>query len=266
MTGHRDGGPSAGPADRAAVGEALAGFAVLGRQETLAGGRLRAFTVPGWAAPSFSPVVYTDTASGPPPAEVLEAIRAVWRRPERAGRRTPCFLLPHDLKQLVPPHVSGWRPDPRPLRVIVEQAENGGEALIPARDVDVHALGTDDEREFLELVGRCFPDVAERPLLVTAPLHAAGVRTEVLIVRDPESGRLLAASAQSTRGRTAFQTWGSVDPDHRGQGLSRALQQVALSRARAAGASVSVTVTRNPRVTGVHRPCVSLWIYEQEGR
>lgn len=261
MSGHENGAPSA---ELAGVKRALAGFAVLGRQETLAGGRLRAFTVPGWVAPSFSPVVYT--ASGPPTPEVLQAVRSVWGRPERAGRRTPCFLLPCTPERPLPLEVSGWHADPRPLRVIVEPVARPGTRAEQAHaGVGVHALGTDeDEREFLELVGRCFPDVAGRPLLVTAPLRAAGVRTEVLTIREPGDGRLLAASAQSTRGGTAFQTWGSVDPTRRGEGLSRALQHVALHRAGSCGASGSVTVTRNPRVTGTRRPCVPMWIYEQE--
>ncbi len=202
----------------------------------------------------------------PADPEVLQAVRSVWGRPERAGRRTPCFLLPCTPERPLPLEVSGWHADPRPLRVIVEPVARPGTRAEQAHaGVGVHALGTDeDEREFLELVGRCFPDVAGRPLLVTAPLRAAGVRTEVLTIREPGDGRLLAASAQSTRGGTAFQTWGSVDPTRRGEGLSRALQHVALHRAGSCGASGSVTVTRNPRVTGTRRPCVPMWIYEQE--
>jgi len=243
---------------------ALAGFRVLAREEVeLAAGAFRAFVVPGWPSPSFSPVLRVGEG-GPGPDELAEVER-FWARRWAACGRAPSFLLPLGPADEPPggaPDLGRWAADDRAMRVVVEAPP--GPALPPNElVVDVHALADPGPRErFLAGVAAWFPDAAPDPARVLRMLEAPGATTELLSVREPRpAAPVLGMQATTVRGGAAFQSWGWVDEGHRGRGCSRAMEHAARHRAAALGATVSVTTTRNEHVVGRSRPTLDCWIY-----
>lgn len=240
---------------------ALDGFAVVAQDITdLADGTLRAYTVPGWPSPSFSPVIHLGPHT-PGPRE-LAAVRAHWDQQWGEAALTPCFLVPVATMTTPVDLDGGWRADDRPLHVIVE--ETGPVDVTPddATALRVTTLGdTQTEKDFLHLVTACFPDTRTAPEKVLAQLRDADAHTELITLHRGIPPEPAAASALTVKNHAAFQTWGAVPEPFRGLRLSRVLQQAALRRAHELGATASVTVTRNPRVIGTNRPRLDLWIY-----
>lgn len=252
--------------DRARVlNLAIGGFGVLGREEQLAHGEILLFTVADWVAPSFSPVI----CLAPMPSKAhLDLVRTVWHRSDRLGTR-PSLLIPATGGP--PPTLEGWALDDRPLLVIVEPCDveapseprQGSPDESPEFDLRVrNATDRAARDDFLSVVASSFPSEARDHERLLRPLQQDGVVTDFTFVsaKNTSSGPI-ATSALSVRGRLAFQTWGSVAPQFRGLRVSRILQQGNLRRARQLGAQAAITVTRNPRVAGTHRPHVDLWIY-----
>jgi hypothetical protein len=243
---------------------ALAGFQVLAREEVeLAAGAFRAFVVPGWPSPSFSPVL--RVGQGRPGPDELAEVERFWARRWTGCGRAPCFLLPVGPADPQPggaPALGRWEADDRPLRVVVEVPP--GPALPPNElVVDVHGVDDPAARErFLAGVAAWFPDAASDPARVLAMLEAPGATTELLAVREPRPGApVLGMQATTVRRGAAFQSWGWVDEGHRGRGCSRAMEHAARHRAFALGAGVSATTTRNEHVVGRSRPTLDCWIY-----
>jgi hypothetical protein len=242
-------------------GAAFDGFSVLAQHVTdLDGGTLRAYTVDGWPSPSFSPVIHL--APHPPIPRELAAVRAFWDRTWADAAPTACLLVPVTTLPDRPDLPGPWRADDRPLHVIVE--ETGPVDISPDDASTVTLTGLGDmavEETFIQLVTACFPDTRTAPAKVLQQLRQADARTELITVTRGRPGQPAAAAALTVKGTSAFQTWGSVPEPYRGLRLSRLLQQAALRRAFELGAATSVTVTRNPRVIGAHRPRIDLWIY-----
>ncbi|MFZ3492109.1 hypothetical protein ACODT5_02525 [Streptomyces sp. 5.8] len=240
---------------------ALDGFAVLAQDVTdLEDGTLRACTVPGWPSPSFSPIIHTGPHT-PGPRE-LAAARAFWDQRWAGAAPTACLLVPVTTMATPIDLGGGWQADDRPLHVIVE--ETGPVEVTPddATTVCLSTLGNaETEKDFLRLVTACFPDTRTAPDKVLAQLREAVAHTELITLHRGAAPEAAAVSALTVKNRTAFQTWGAVPEPNRGLRLSRVLQQAALRRAHELGATVSVTVTRNPRVIGSDRPHLDLWMY-----
>lgn len=240
------------------LSSALDGFAVLAQDATeLAGGVARAFAVEEWPTPSFSPVIHL--AAGMPDAAELAAVERYWS--DRFGALAPpaCLLLP--VTGPAPEPIGAhWHPDDRPLHVIVEPVA----AVESAQDSAVRITPLGDraaEQEFLELVTACFPDAAADPDRVLRQLRRAEAHTDLITLDSGTPTRPTATCAVTFKNGTAFQSWGAVPEPYRGQGLSRRLQADTMNHCQSAGATVSVTVTRNPRVIGTERPRLDLWIY-----
>ncbi|MEU9891157.1 hypothetical protein AB0M95_37535 [Sphaerisporangium sp. NPDC051017] len=240
---------------------ALDGFAVLAQNITdLADGTLRAYTVNGWPSPSFSPVIHL--ASHTPGHREFATARAFWDQQWADATPTACLLVPVTTMPAPVELPSGWHADEHPLHVIVE--ESGPVEVTPddASTLCVTPLGDSEaEEKFLHLVTACFPDTCTAPEKVLTQLQEADAHTELITLHRGTPGEPAAASALTVKNQTAFQTWGAVPEPYRGLRLSRVLQQAALRRAYELGAAASVTVTRNPRVIGTHRPRLDLRIY-----
>ncbi|OLZ74560.1 hypothetical protein AV521_02700 [Streptomyces sp. IMTB 2501] len=241
---------------------ALQGFTVLAQNVTdVADGAFRAFVVNGYPAPSYSPVVCLERQL--PQADTLEAVSAYWR--QQWGPAYPPGFVFCPCDRTPPRHAAdGWR-RVEPLHIIVESSRPRRPQVRPPFTLSTVRLGDSvTDVQFQAVVAACFPETRQNPEQILAPFHRARALTELIIISHGDPPRPVAASAVTARGDTAFQTRGAVVKPYRGLGFSRVMQEAALGRCHALGATTAVTATRNPRVLGVNRPSLELWIYQYQ--
>jgi hypothetical protein len=243
------------------VPTALKGYSVLAQDVTdLADGTARAFTVPGWPSPSYSPVIHH--APHPPRREGLDAIGDYLNHRWGAAAPATRLLVPRAVQPEPGDLPGGWHAEERPLHILVLETVT---APLPEVHDGLHVrLGSvndaADAEMFAATVAAGFPGYPRDEVLRV--LRTADTKDELVLVTSGTSDEPVATISVSVKGDIAFYNWGAVLPAHRGRRLFRLMEQVCLRRARDLGATHMVCVTRSPHVLGANRPHVEMWIYQ----